>query len=184
MYLMNRLSPRIFCILFALLWGFTASCSPLKTDNDLFYYRNETVRAEILLNCNGISSRFLYRGNASDCTVEFTAPEELNGFAIQLTENGGTVSIDGLSTDAPDTLCTVPKIIRTVFTLSPDGVTEIKTAPHPEKDGETVTAVTVEGITVMLDSSGDPILAVGILFGIPFTAQITDLQIEPNVKNS
>ncbi len=177
MYRINCNFPRIFCVLFALLWVFTASCAPALTADELFFYRTETVEAEIALECNGVSSRFKYSGNGSKSRVEFTAPEELNGFSILLTEEGGQVSIDGLTAEAPDALCTVPKIMQTVFTLSPEAVAEITTAPHPEKDGETVTMVTADGITVALDGSGLPILAEGTVFGVAFTAKIAKLTV-------
>ena len=135
------------------------------------------MEAEIALEYNGVSSRFKYSGNENEARVEFTAPEELNGFSISISEEGGKVNIDGLTADAPDALCAVPKIMRTVFTLSPEDVTEITAAPHPEKEGGTVTRITADGITVTLNGDGLPILAEGTLFGASFTAKITDLTV-------
>ena len=168
---------RIFAAIFSVLLVFTASCAPISTAEELFFYRTETVEAEIALEYNSVSSRFKYSGNENEARVEFTAPEELNGFSISISEEGGKVNIDGLTVDAPDALCAVPKIMRTVFTLSPEDVTEITAAPHPEKEGETVTRITADGITVTLNGDGLPILAEGTLFGASFTAKITDLTV-------
>ena len=48
-----------------------------------------------------------------------------------------------------------------------------------EKEGETVTRVSADGITVTLDASGLPMLAEGDVFGVTFTAKITDLTVNP-----
>lgn len=181
MYRKRNIRSRIFVVVFSVLWVFTVcsgiSCSPKTESEELFYYRTEEVTAKITLECNGTVSQFLYSGKGGDCIVEFTAPEELLGYSVQLTESGGRVSIDGLTAEAPDALCTVPKIMSAVFTLSPETVTEISTAPHPENDGETVTEIIADGITVTLDSNGRPILADGSLFGVSFTAKIAELTV-------
>ena len=179
MYRIKRNIQRIFIAFFSVLWVFTASCAPLSAENELFFYRTETVEAEISLEYSGAFSRFRYSGNGSEAHVEFTAPEELTGFSISVTEDGGEISIDGLTAEAPDALCTIPKVIQTIFTLSPEDVSEITTAPHPEKEGETVTRVTAKGITVTLNDEGLPILAEGTVFGVKFTAKIAELAVNP-----
>ena len=180
---MYRIFLRAFSLFFSILWVFTVfsatSCSHKTTVSELFYYRTREVTAEITLECGGTSSGFHYSGGASDCTIEFTYPEELCGYSLQLTESGGRVSIGELTAEAPDALCTVPKIMLSVFTLSPEEITEISAAPHPEREGETVTTITADGIRVTLDSSGLPLLAEGVLFGVSFTAKIADFTVEP-----
>lgn len=173
---------RVFTVILSLMLGFTVyngalcavSCAPITDVGELFYYRTGSVSADVALEYNGVSARFHYAGNASECAVEFCAPTELVGFTIEVTENGGRVSVDGLTAEAPDALCAVPGIMQAVFTLSPDEVTAIETAPHPDNADETVTKVTSDGITVALDADGTPLLAEGALFGMPFSAKITN----------
>lgn len=180
---MYRIFRRAITLFFTVLWVFTAcsgiSCSQKPSSGELFHYRTETVEARVTVQCNGVTSTLLYRGDPCEQCVEFVAPDELSGFVIRLTETGARVEIDGLTAEAPDALCTLPKILRTVFMLSPDEITDISTAPHPEKEGETVTLVTAKGVTVSIDASGVPILAEGALYGVSFTAKIADLAVNP-----
>ena len=159
--------------------GFSTSlgCAPRSRAEELFFYRLEEVTAEVTLTCNGSASAFVYRGSPDSCRVTFTAPDELCGFAIESDSEGGRITVDGLTAPAPDALCAAPNITRRIFTLSPDDVTSIETAPHPDNEGEKVTVVTADGITVALDRNGLPIRAEGALFGIGFQAEITDFSV-------
>lgn len=184
---MNRKAYRVITAFLAFFWGFTVfnglegavGCTGRPRTEELFFYRSERVEAEIELDCNGTLSHFTYSGTEDGCRVEFLSPEELHGFALTVSENGGKVSFDGLETAAPEALCTVPNIMRSVFALSPDGITAIDTAPHPEKTGESITVVTVGEITVTLDAGGLPIVAEGVASGVKFKAKIWNLTVNP-----
>lgn len=180
---MYKLSRRIIAVFFSVLWGFTASfctsCTPKLQADELFHYRDRPVTARVNAECNGVTSEFRYDGTGIDCRIEFTAPRELVGYSIELTENSGRITVDGMTAEAPDPLCTVPKIMRAVFTLSPESVSEIETAPHPKTTEETVTRVTADGVTVTLDKNGLPISAEGVLFGVKFNAEITEFTVNP-----
>lgn len=184
---MNGKIYRIFTALFAIFWGFTAfngltcivGCVAVPRAEELFFYRSESIEAEIELECNGAASRFTYSGTGDSSRVEFLSPEELRGFALEVSPNGGKVSFDGLETDAPEALCAVPNIMRAVFTLSPEDITAVETAPHPEKTGESVTVVTAGEITVTLDGNGLPLSAAGVAFGVQFKAKILKLAVNP-----
>ena len=182
---MNRAIKRISAAFFTFLSGITAlfgifcstACTGSHHSEELFFYRTETVEANIVMECNGTSSSFHYKGNEEACTVEFTAPNELNGFILEVSSDSARVIYEDLNTEAPEALCTIPNIVRRIFALSPENVTEITTAPHPQNEEETVTVVTVSEITVTLDQSGSPIIAEGTLFGTSFRAQIIDLAV-------
>lgn len=180
---MCKLFHRVIAVFFSVLWGFTASfclsCAPSYQADGLFHYRDMQVTAKVRAECNGVSSEFRYSGTKDRCRVEFTAPRELTGYAIVLTENGGQITVDGLTAEAPAPLCTLPKIMRAAFTLSPESVSEIETAPHQGNEGETVTRVTADGVTVTLDKNGIPISAEGVLFGVKFNAEITEFTVNP-----
>ena len=182
---MNGSNRRGLAAFLLFLWVFTAcngifsatGCVGTPQADELFFYRSKAVEAELTLNCNGTVSVFKYTGKGNACRVEFLSPEELIGFSVELTEEGGRVTVDGLSAPAPDALCTVPNIMVAILTLSPENVTSIETSPHPEKADESVTKVTAGDITVTLNGEGLPIYADGVCHGIQFTAKIADLTV-------
>ena len=181
---MYRSNGRFFAALFSVLWFFTVcngiisslGCVNKSQSEELFFYRTETVEAEITMECNGVRSRFTYCGNAEECRIDFLEPSELYGFSLEIAEGRGQVSVDGLTAEAPEALCIIPNIMRKIFTLSPESVTAIETAPHPENGVETVTKITADGITVTLNKNGLPIRAEGVLFDTPFTTEISAFQ--------
>lgn len=173
-------------VLLPYLWVFTAlsalftlsGCAGTSASPELFHYRNETVEAEAELDIVGNLSSFRYCGNGRECTVSFTAPEELCGFGLELSEEGGSVVIGDLRTEAPERLCIIPKIMQSVFTLSPESVTAIETAPHPTDPSVTVTKVTVGDVAVTLSTDGFPIYAEGTVDGIRFKAKLISFKVK------
>ena len=142
----------------------------------LFFYRDEGVTATVDMECNGSSSSFrLDITKEGDVSVSFTAPAELCGFVISVLNDGtATVTVDGLTASAPNTLALIPNICSRLFSLSESDVVGIETKSD---GGETLTLLDADGITVILNRDGIPVGAEGVCEGVIFRAVITDFSI-------
>jgi len=180
---MNRIFRRASALVLSILWVFTAplalnsqvGCARHPRSEELFYYRTENVEAEISLEYNGVSSQFRYKGDENGCRVEFSQPDQLSGFVIEVTNGIGKITFGDLSAAAPDALCAIPNIMHRVFTLSAEEITDVETEQTEGAESETTTKIVTSDITVKLNSQGIPICAEGA----KFKAEIRDFTVNP-----
>ena len=161
---------------FSILVCSVLGCSPSASE-ELFFYRDEDLRAEISLSCNGTDSRFLYERIGGVGSVSFVSPEELDGFVIKLAPDGAVIIYDGLEAEAPDALVLIPALVGEMFSVSPDSVTLVETVESDS--GEQLTKIYASGLSVTVDGDGIPVRAEGVLFGVSFRASISEFAVIP-----
>ena len=164
----------VFSVLVCSLIG----CSP-SAGEELFFYREADLRAEIALNCNGTDSRFLYERIGSVGSVSFVFPEELDGFVIKLAPDGAAIIYDGLTAEAPDALALIPALTGEIFSISPDSVTSVETVESDGNSEKKLTKIYASGVSVTVDGDGVPVSAEGVLFGVNFRASISEFAVIP-----
>lgn len=148
-----------------------SGCDDINVREGIFDYEASEHTADISFVCNGYASRFELVYSEGERVVNFTYPEELSGLSICYGENGAKVSFGTLSTEAPEALTTIPKILSEVFSLKEDMIVGIRS--YTDGD-ETFTTVDTANITVTLDRDGIPVKAEGVAFGVSFSAEIDD----------
>lgn len=147
------------------------------SDNELFFYRDADIRAEIALTCNGSDSVFLYERVGGRGLVTFTAPEELAGFSLELTSEGASVIYGDLRADAPEGMSLIPRLIGEIFALSPQQISRVETVENEQAPQEPLTKIVASGISVTVDRGGIPVSAEGVLLGVSFQANVTDFEV-------
>lgn len=162
---------------FSILVSSVLGCSPSASE-ELFFYRDEDLRAEISLSCNGTDSRFLYERIGGVGSVSFVSPEELEGFVIKLAPDGAVIIYDGLEAEAPDALALIPALAGEIFSISPDSVTSVETVESDSSEKK-LTKIYASGLSVTVDGDGIPVCAEGVLFGVNFRASISDFAVIP-----
>ena len=147
------------------------------TAEELFFYRKADIRADVSLICNGAESRFSYERIGDVSRAEFTYPQELEGFVLELTSEAAFVSCDGLRAEAPDTLALIPRLAYEIFSLSPEAVTLVETVDNVSDPQTALTKISVSEVSVTVDGNGIPVGAEGVLFGVSFRADIAEFSV-------
>lgn len=161
----------VLCVLCAVLA--LSGCNGYGRRSGVFDCLTGARSVDMTLTCGGFSSAFRIERSAELLKVEFTYPEELEGFSL-CSQNGKlTVNYGELSTDAPQALSVIPDMLTEMFSLDEDAVTGVETRTE---SGETVTAVLTQSITVTLSSEGVPLRLEGVACGRSFKAEINGIQ--------
>lgn len=157
------------CVL-AVILQLLCGCSGGHRGEELFFYKNKPLTASVSLECNGESSSFEYKRENNAESLVFTAPSQLEGFSLSSSEGDTVISIDGLSAEAPEALTLPLKIASELFSLSSDGMTGVESVENPSG-----TRIFFQGFSVTVDQSGIPVFSEGVLFGVSYRAEITEL---------
>ena len=162
------------------------SCS-LSPRGELFGYLDGDLSAKIKLTCNGSESELIYREKDGVSETEFLSPSELCGFSLRSDGNSLTLIYDGLCVAAPEQMALIPSLLSELFSLKKEDVSSVSS--EISENGEPLTRLEAEGITVLLRGDGSLYRAEGQTGGVGFTAEITELSdtadgvISPSNKN-
>ena len=166
--------------IFSLLSAFSLFGCAKTAQNELFFYRNENIKAEISLTCNGTSSRFTYERLEDTSKVTFSLPQELTGFTLELTAEGAYVLYGDLKTDAPEALTLIPELVGEIFAVAPDQISAVETLESFEGSEKTIlTRLVTSTCSVTIDENGIPVSAEGMISGAVFSMEIENFTVIP-----
>lgn len=162
------------------------SCSP-SPKGELFGYLDGDLSAKIKLACNGSESELIYREKDGMSETEFLSPSELCGFSLRSDGNSLTLICGELSVAAPEQMALIPSVLSELFSLKEEDVSSVSS--EISENGEPLTRLETDGITVLLHGDGSLYRMEGQRGGVGFTAEITELSdtydgvISPSNKN-
>lgn len=171
---------RFLLLCFSVLSVITAfGCAGRPRAEKLFFYRDKSITVTVDMECNGSASSFrLEKGETGNVKICFTAPAELCGFELSVLSDGtASVTVDGLTAPAPAPLTLIPNICSEIFSLSESDAVGIESE---RAEGEMLTRVRTDGMTVTVNRDGIPVGAEGRYGGVSFQASLKDFSVLSN----